>query len=500
MNSYWLESTSASAYPKLEADIQTEVCIVGAGIVGVTLAYLLHKQGIPFVLLEKDTVLSSTTANTTAKVTSQHGLFYTYLIETFGKDFAKNYLYSNENALSSIRNIIQSENISCDIETQDAYVYSCLEENKQKLILEVQNVNSLGFSATFCEEIPLPIKTVGAVKFPNQAQFHPRKYTISLLNLIVQDCIYENSKVYDIKPNGDIYKTFTTSGTVSSKYVAITTHYPIINFPGLYFLKMYQDASYIIGVDVKKELFPGMYISEDEPVTSFRTVPFQNKKLLLVGGSGNKTGSNNIDLDKCYKNLENYIKTLYPKAEILYRWNTQDCISLDKIPYIGEYSNLMPNVFVATGFKKWGMTTSYVAAKIIADAIMQNPNPYAKLYSSTRFHPLKNKEEFGNILSQTSHSLILNRLTPPITKYEDLKINTGGVVDYHGKKLGIYKKSESEIFAVKPYCAHLGCELSWNNLEKTWDCPCHGSRYDYKGNLLNEPSKKGLETIDITKL
>lgn len=497
MKSYWLESTSANAYPRLEADLQADVCIVGAGIVGVTLAYLLHKQGLNVVILEKDSVLSSTTANTTAKITSQHGLFYTYLINSFSKDFAKKYLYSNENAISSIMHIIQSEKIECDLEIQDSYVYSCLEKDRQKLILEAQNVKSLGFEATFCENIPLPFKTIGAVKFPNQAQFHPRKYTLSLLNLIPQNCIYENSKVYDIKPNNKTYKVLTTAGTVSAKYVAITTHYPIINFPGLYFLKMYQDTSYIIGVDVKEELFPGMYISENEPVTSFRTIPFQNKRLLLLGGSGHKTGSSNIDLYNSYKNLENYVKKLYPKSEILYRWHTQDCISLDKIPYIGEYSNLMPNVFVATGFKKWGMTTSYVAAKIILDKIIGISNPYDKIYSSTRLHPLKNKDELGNMIAQTSYSLIFNKMSTPIEKYENLEIGTGGVVDYHGKKLGIYKKSKNEIFAVKPYCSHLGCELSWNNLEKTWDCPCHGSRYDYKGNLLNEPSKKGLEIVNL---
>lgn len=500
MSSYWLESTSTQLYPKLENDLETDVCIVGAGIVGVTLAYLLHKQGFRIILLEKDNVLSSTTANTTAKITSQHGLFYTYLINTFGKDFAKYYLYSNENAISSIKNIIDKEHIDCDFETQDAYVYSCLEENKQKLILEAENVKSLGFDASFCENLSLPFDTIGGIKFPNQAQFHPRKYCISLLNSLPKNCIYENSKVYDIKQAGEHYKTFTTAGSVNSKYVAITTHYPIIDFPGLYFMKMYQDTSYVIGIDVKKDLFSGMYISEEEPITSFRTVPFKNKRLLLLGGSGHKTGVNNIDLDKNYENLENYIKMLYPKADILYRWHTQDCISLDKIPYIGEYSSLMPNVFVATGFKKWGMTTSYVSAKIIADKIMNISNPYEDIYSSTRLHPIKNKKEFGNMLSQTSHSLILNKITPPIIKYKDLKIGTGGVVDYNGKKLGIYKKSENEIFAVKPYCAHLGCELSWNNLEKTWDCPCHGSRYDYNGNLLNEPSKKGLEIVDINKL
>lgn len=424
MNSYWIESTNIKEYSKLENDIDADVCIVGAGIVGVTLAYLLNKQGLKVVLLEKDKVLCSTTANTTAKITSQHGLFYTYLIDTFGKDFARKYLYSHENAISSIHDIIKLENIDCDFESQDAFVYTCIEENVQKLILETENVKSLGFAAEFCKTTALPFKTYGAVKFPNQAQFHPRKYTISLLNTLPENCIYENSKVYDVKKHGKDYKTYTTSGTVTSCYVAITTHYPIIDFPGLYFLKMYQDRSYVIGVDVKKDLFPGMYISYEEPVTSFRTAIDCDKKILLVGGSDHKSGVNNIELDKNYINLENYTKSLYPKSEVLYRWNTQDCISLDKIPYVGEYSNLMPNVFVATGFKKWGMTSSYVAAQIISDKILGISNIYEDIYSSTRFKPIKNRKELGNMIKQTTHSLVLNKITPPIIEYADLKIGT----------------------------------------------------------------------------
>lgn len=426
MNSYWIENTTAKNYPKLENDIKTDVCIIGAGLVGITLAYLLHKnQEKNFVLLEKGKVLSGTTGHTTAKITSQHGLFYTYLIQSFGKEFAKNYLDSNEEAIYSIENIIKTEKINCDFEKQNAYIYTCQEKNIQKLISEVENVNALGLKAEFCKDTQLPFKTVGAVKFPNQAQFHPRKYVLSLLNLLPQNCIYENSKVYDIKSKNGYYKTYTTDGTITSKYVVIATHYPIINFPGFYFMKMYQDRSYVIGAEVNNELFTGMYLSQDEPVTSFRTVLDGNKRILLLGGAKHKSGDNNIELDKSYENLENYLKTLYPNAKVLYRWNTQDCITLDKIPYIGEYSNIMPNVFVATGFKKWGMTSSYVAAKIISDKILGNKNKYEKIYSSTRLKPIKNRKELYNMLKQTTYSLVLNKIKKPKVKFEDLKVGTG---------------------------------------------------------------------------
>lgn len=235
-----------------------------------------------------------------------------------------------------------------------------------------------------------------------------------------------------------------------------------------------------------------MYISSNTPGMSFRTIKDGEKRLLAVGGNGHKTGDNSIELDENYEQLKKYIKIIYPDAKVKYKWSTQDCVSLDKVPYIGEFSKIMKDVYVATGFKKWGMTTSHVAAKIITDKILGNENKYEKIFSSTRFQPLKNHKEFGNMLKQTTYSLIINKIKLPKEKYEEIQNGIGGVVEYNGEKLGIYKDENGKIYAVKPYCTHLGCELSWNNLEKTWDCPCHGSRFSYEGKALNEPAVDDL--------
>lgn len=247
-----------------------------------------------------------------------------------------------------------------------------------------------------------------------------------------------------------------------------------------------------------KTFVSGMYISCDVPTTSFRTLIQSNgKPLLLVGGSGHKTGDTNIDIENSYVNLENYIKSIYPDAKIKYKWMTEDSVTLDKIPYIGEFSSFLPNMYVATGYKKWGMTTSHVSAKIISDKILQNVNPYEKLYTATRIKPIKNRKEFGKIFKQSAYSLAINKFTAPIMSYKDLKNDSGGVVDYNGKKLGIYKDKYGKLFAVIPFCKHLGCELSWNNLEKTWDCPCHGSRYDCFGKIVTEPTTENLDVVQI---
>lgn len=499
MNSIWTESSTCPSFSKLQGHRSSDVCIIGGGITGLSLAYLLAKHGVDVCLLERDTICSGVTANTTGKLTSQHGLFYQYLVNTFGKDTAISYLRSNENAISSIKDIIDREQIDCDFEWQDAFVYTNNEEQLQNIRIEVETMKSLGFDASFRDNLPLPFKTLGGICFPHQAQFHARKYCFGLAKALPRGTICENSKAVDVERVEDRYRTICDDGSsVTSSYVVIASHYPILNFPGFYFLKMYQDKSYLIAVDTKKELFPGMYISAEEPVTSFRTAMVDGKRLLLVGGSGHKTGDTSIDITSCFRNLENYVTSLCPKADILYRWSTEDCVTLDKIPYIGKFSNLLPNVFVATGFKKWGMTSSFVAANSIYHQILDIPDADADIYKATRFAPIQNGNETGNILKQTAFSLFLNKIKAPVLSFEDLKVGEGGVVSYHGKKLGIYRKSKEETIAIKPYCTHLGCELSWNPLEKTWDCPCHGSRYDYSGKLLTEPSKKDLDRVNLS--
>lgn len=499
-SSYWVESTKKTNYPCLSENIDTDVLIIGGGITGIATAYMLSKSNLKVSIVEADRMAMGVTANTTAKITSQHGLIYDYLLNSFDFGTAKGYLDSNEDAIKTISDIIKKENIDCDFVSQDSYVYTCSKSNVARIVDEISAVTSLGLNAEYVTECPLPFPIEAAIKFPRQAQFHPRKYLLSLLPILEKNGvnIFENSKVVDIKHIKDRYEVYVNEYKITSKYLVMASHYPIKNFPGMYFIKMYQDSSYAVGVEIDSDVFDGMYISCDEPVTSFRNVMQENgKKLLIVGGSSHKTGATDVDIESSYKNIENYIKSIYPKAKIKYKWMTEDCISLDKIPYIGEFSKFLPNMYVATGYKKWGMTTSHVAAKIISDKILEKENPYENIYTATRLEPIKNSKEFGNILKQSAYSFAINKFSSPIISYEELENDSGGVVDYKGKKLGIYKNKDGKMFAVIPYCKHLGCELSWNNLEKTWDCPCHGSRYDYMGKIITEPTTENLDMYTL---
>ena len=447
-NSYWVESTPKTNYPNISEDIDTDVLIIGGGITGIVTAYMLSNSNLKVSIVEADKMAMGVTANTTAKITSQHGLLYNYLLNSFGFDTAKLYLDSNEDAIKTIFNIVQKENIECDFEFQDAYVYTCNKENTQKIKDEVSVVTSLGLKAEYLTTTPLPFPVEAAIKFPNQAQFHPRKYLLSLLKFFKNSNvdIFENSKVTDIKHVKNNYEVFVNNNKITAKYLVMASHYPIKNFPGMYFIKMYQDSSYAIGVEANENIFEGMYISCDDPVTSFRNASYDNeKKLLIVGGGSHKTGDTNVNIENSYINLENYIKEIYPNAKVKYKWMTEDCVSLDKIPYIGEFSTFLPNMYVATGYKKWGMTTSHVAAKIISDKILGKENPYEKIYTATRLKPIKNKEEFGDMLKQSLYSLAINKISPAEISYDNLENDSGGVVDYNGKKLGIYKDTTASV-------------------------------------------------------
>ena len=518
--SLWIESKKAKKYESLQQDIEVEVCIIGGGLTGITTAYYLSKEGKKVAVLEKNYIGSHTTGNTTGKITSQHGLFYSYLINSIGENKAKKYLEANEEAIKNIEKIVTEEKIDCDFEKQNSYVFTQLEEEVKKIKDEVKALNTLGFNAEFVNKIDIPVKVkeaqeeiekinsnenininkpiLGAIKFTNQAQFNSYKYLLGLAKKVEENggIIYENSMAIEVKKCDEKYLIKTEKANVKAKYVVIASHYPIVNFPGFYFMKMYQETSYLIAIETKQKLFDGMYISSENPSISLRTAIYEGKRVVIIGGMQHKTGAK-IDLSNSYKNLEKIAKDLYPDSKVLFKWSSQDCISLDKIPYIGEFSSFMPNVFVGTGYKKWGMTTSNVAANIIADKILGKENNYEEVFDSKRLQPIKNYKELTNMVKEVSYSLGINKLKKEEECVKNIKRGEGKIIKIEGEKVGVYKDENNNIYAIKPYCSHLGCELSWNNLEKIWDCPCHGSKFNYDGKNIYDPAIKNLEKINI---
>lgn len=496
MNSYWEEERkNHDLFEEIKEDKKVSVCIIGGGLTGLQTAYNLSDK-LDVVILEKDRICGSTSGKTTGKITSQHGVFYDYLINSQSKEFAKMYLEANEKAIQNIKDIIEKEEIECDLEEESSYVFTKQEtkldmiKNEQKAVDKLQKEKS-----DYVKEIELPTEISGAIEFKNQAQFHPLKYAYGLAKAIIKNDgkIYENTKVTDIKRENEKYAVYANKNKVIADYVVLATRYPIMNVPGYYFLKMYQSTSYAMVFDAKKKLFDGMYISYETPNVSFRTIRDGDRELLLAVGYDYKTGTE--ELRDGYQRLEVIVRKMYPDAEVLYKWTAEDCISLDKIPYIGQYSSIMKNLYIATGFNKWGVTSSNVAANIITDKILQKENKYEEIFKSTRIEPIKNRQEMGDMLKEANKSILLSRFKIPKEELDNIKIGEGKIIKIDNTKVGVYKSKTGEIFKVKPICTHLGCELYFNNIEKIWECPCHGSKFTYDGKSIEVPSNKDLKTF-----
>lgn len=429
MQSVWAEVTMPR-FAALDGDIRTDVLIVGGGIAGLLAAYSLKSRGVDCVIAEARTICGGVTQNTTAKITAQHGFLYDKLIRTHGLEKAGLYLRANQEALERYRRLCAS--IPCEFEQKDAFAYSL--HDAHKVERELRALERLGYGARAADCAALPFAVAGAVCFPDQAQFHPLRF----LKEIAKDLrIYEHTEVTELA-NGIAR---TPHGSIRAENILITTHFPILNKHGSYFLKLYQQRAYVTAVRGGADV-GGMYIDGDGGL-SWRN----SGDLLLIGSGSGRTGKQSSG----WRDAEEAARQYYPKATIAYQWATQDCMTLDGIPYVGQYSARTPNLYVATGFNKWGMTSAMAAAELLADLICGKQNEYAAVFSPSRsiLHPQ---------LALNAVDAVANLLRPTV-----------------------------------PRCPHLGCALRWNPREHSWDCPCHGSRFDKNGRLLNNPATGDLK-------
>lgn len=426
MDSIWPQTAQLPVFNSLRSDLKTDVLVIGGGMAGLLCAYKLTRAGVDCALVEADRIGGGITKNTTAKITSQHGLIYGKLIREFGADRARLYLEVNQRALEEYRALCRT--MDCDFEEKDAFVYSL--GSREKLDRELNALERLGFGAEFQADIPLPFPTAGAVKFKDQAQFHPLKFIAAIAGELR---IFERTKVLELGPG----KAVTTGGTISADKLIIATHFPVLNKHGGYFLKLYQHRSYVLALKNAPDV-QGMYLDEDEKGLSFRNYG----GLLLLGGGSHRTGRQGGS----WTELERFARHCYPDAQPAARWAAQDCMTLDGVPYIGPYSKRTRGLYVATGFNKWGMTSSMAAAEVLTDLVLDRKNPCTELFSPSR--TMLRPQLAVNALESS-----LGLLTPTV-----------------------------------PRCPHMGCALKYNAAEHSWDCPCHGSRFGEDGGLIDNPA------------
>lgn len=496
--SYWIGSTSNTNYPTLNEDISVDIAIVGGGLVGISCAYLLKKEGLRVAVLEAGHIAKGTTGHTTAKITSQHELIYNKLKNQMGEELARQYADANETAIQEIRKIAETNNIQCDYIVQPAFVYTQQNEYTKKISDEVKAASSLGIKASYIEEIPFSISIKAAVRFDNQAQFHPLKYLLALAETIPdKGChIFEQTRAIDIEEGGNYVITTTQEKKVTAKKIIIASHYPFYNKHGMYFTRIYPERSYVVAVKAKEKYPGGMYINTEEPARSLRHQPYEDGELILVGGNHHKTGQG-VDTIKHYESLIDFADKIFTVENIPYRWSTQDCMTLDGIPYIGNFTSNTPNLYIATGFGKWGMTNSMVSAMLLRDLIIKNESPWQDVYNPSRKTILASAKNFIVENFNVAQQLIDGKLAPA-SEDADVNSNEGKILKIDDKRVGVYRDDENRLHIVNTTCTHMGCELSWNSAERSWDCPCHGSRFSYEGKIIEGPASQPLSmTNDV---
>ncbi|NJK39490.1 MAG: FAD-dependent oxidoreductase [Oscillatoriales cyanobacterium RM2_1_1] len=493
--SFWIDSTLESQYPPLTQDISVDVAIVGAGLVGVVVAKLLKQAGKTVAVLEADQVATGVSGHTTAKVTSLHQLIYADLLKNIGQEKARLYGESNQAAIEKLANLVKSEQIDCDFERKNTFSFARFIENLDQVKAEVEAAVQLGLPASFVQEIGLPFEIAGAVKFENQAQFHPRKFILNLAAKIQGEgsFVFEQTRVQKVTGEQPCRVTVANGCTVTAGDVIVATNAPILD-QGLFFAKAYAKRSYLIGAWIDPAQDPqGMFIGVGKDYHSIRTAPHQDKTLLLIGGGGHKVGGISNTEEK-FEKLAQYAQTYFGVEEVAYRWSTQDLVSFDQLPYIGKLTPMSNHTYVATGFSLWGMSKSIMAAMLLSDLILGIENPWADLYDATRPTPFISKESLKQNLDVGVH-WVGDRLKGITESADQIGMGEGKVIMAKGKQIAASRDDQGVLHQVSAVCSHLGCIVAWNNAEKSWDCPCHGARFAPQGQVLHAPATQNLEPI-----
>lgn len=498
--SYWLASTPVTKYPALMEDVKVDVAIIGGGITGISCAYELVQEGLKVAILESDRISQGTTGHTTAKITSQHGLIYNKIKNQISEEFAKQYADANEYALSFIRKTVKELEIECNLTTESAYVFTQQDEYIQEINNEIATASNLGLSASFVNQLPFSLPIKAAIRFDNQAQFHPRKYLLKL----AQECInkgvqiYEQSRVVDIIEGSPYILTTGQGKKITAEKVIIASHYPFYNKANLYFSRISTERSYVVAVKAVDKYPGGMYISAEDPTRSLRSQDTENGELLLVGGENHKTGQG-VNTQNHYDLLVNYSRKLFSIEDIPYRWSTQDCMTVDGLPYIGQYTEKTPNMYIATGYGKWGMTNGTAAGMVIKDLIIKGDSPWKDVYNPSRQTIKASAKKYITENYNVARELLKGKLSPLPNKVE-IKRGEGKVIEADGQRCGAFRDTLGKLHIVNTTCTHLGCELTWNSAETSWDCPCHGSRFSYKGEVIEGPAIKPLDARNDVNL
>lgn len=488
MNTFWGEAGTTQRFPALDKDIKRDIVVIGGGIAGLLTAFFLSEEGRQVTLLEAATLYSGTTRNTTAHITALQGYIYADLAQK-GKELAKLYYRSQQDAIEKYKHLIKKYNIDCDFVTIDDCIYET-GEPAEGLKKEYDTLKEAGAPVELTEGGLLHFEIKDGFRLPEQAVFNPLKF---LEGLPREFEIFEDSRVVrvDIKNK----TVFTEKCSVQADIIIIATGFPIVDIPGWHFLRMYKSTSYALAIKTDTPLKYTLQGAPDDGLT-FRPA---HSNRVIIGGLGHRTGR--MEGEDKYERLEEIACKNFAHAEVVRKWSANDCMTFDNVPLAGAYSKTTEGIYLITGFNKWGMANSMICSSLLCGLITGRENEYKDLFS-----PQRTRGNVKGVLSNTAEltkDLALKPLTPRLKTARKLSPGEGDIISYKGGKKAAYMDEEGRLHLVDPLCAHLRCRLSFNPVERTWDCPCHGSRFDIDGRIIVSPAvyplRQEIEEEDILK-
>lgn len=491
--SLWLETAEFDAYPPLDRDLQVDVAIIGGGIVGLVTAAVAQRQGLRVAVLEARQIVRGVTGYTTAKVTASHGLIYRDLVDTFDKEKAALYARANMQAIDWLEQ--ESATHACDFSRLPLDLYAPKDADRDALEKELLAARDAGLNVDWLDRIELSTPIRGAIRFHNQAQFHPARFLASLAREITANGghIFESSRVSEVDESQGFARVLDHQ--VHAKAFVVATNSPTHD-PAMYFARNEPIHDYALGVRINGDMPRSMLVGTSSGSYTYRVQPTPDGDILVIGAEFHAVGEGG-DTTRWYKKMEEDARRTFDVAEVVYSWSTQDNRTGDKVPYIGRISPMTKNTFVATGFRGWGMAHGIAAAFINVDLILGRENQFADLYDPQRFTPVETAKEVGHQVAVTAKHFIGDRIKLKGTELETLPAGSGCVAAVDGKQVAAFRREDGSLITRSAICTHMGCLVNWNPAERTFDCPCHASRFDCEGVVLHGPAVKDLPPVEI---
>ena len=495
----WLDTTpSEPTRPPLARDLDVDVCVIGGGITGLTTALLLSESGRSVAVIEMDRIGAGVTGYSTAKLAALQSETYNELSSGHGEDGARVYAEANAASIELIEKWSKELGIDCDFRRKAHVFYTTEDKQVSNIEQELEAARKAGLDAREDSASELPYEVKKAIRLDDQAEFHPVKYLHGIADAIekrgVQ--IFESTRATGVDENEDDCTVSVTGGKITARHVVVATHYPFLDRSG-FFARLMPYRSYAIAVRVDGPIPEEMYYSNDSPSRSLRRLPLDGEELLIVGGESHQTGEE-PDERRLYEKLEEWAREHFNVTDVPYRWSAQDPYSADGMPYIGAYSPRSKRLWTGTGYRKWGLTNGTAAGVLLADCVLGRDNPWLPYFDPNRVKPIASAKRFVKENVKAGLHFFGDRLhRSEYDSLEDLPAGEGGLVTVDGEKVGAYRREDGVVEAVKPVCTHLGCHVNFNDAEKTWDCPCHGSRFTTTGTVVEGPATKDLERRDV---